>query len=299
MKGNITMLENIKIEDFTESRSNTVFTPIFKSARLWEMTQHTAKAFPNWTFVAKTENYSYDDEKDSATGAVIRNYYVKRVEVFNNGQKLGSMYIESWGKSSYIIDNERIKMMRERGSGIKSSNLDTIVKQMKKYFTDLTLPEKLSKHYDEARWAMDELVRDARYPLRTAIDNVMSIVKEVLTEKYEKVRPLFIQLGVDEKLISEIPDFAVTLEQRHTIEKAFEVEHTASVVFIEDDKYVFVRHNRKDKPIIRSTDDIQADVKQTIGMLKLMENGGFIPDRGYKVKENLFVVMDDLGELND
>lgn len=293
------MLQNIKIEEYTESRSNTVYTPIFKSARLWEMTQHVAKAFPNWTFVGKTENYSYDDERNSATGAVTRNYYVKRVEVLNNGQKLGTMYIESWGKSSYVIDNERIKMMRERGSGIKSSNLDTIVKQMKKYFTDLTLPEKLAKHYDEARWAIDEFVREAHYPLRNTIDNVMGRVKEVLTEKYEEVKPLFIQLGVNEKILNEIPDFALALQQRQKLDKAFDTNHTASVVFIEDDKYVFVRHNRKDKPVVRGTDDIRADVKQTIGMLKLMEDGGFIPDRGYKIKENLFIVMDDLGELND
>jgi hypothetical protein len=221
-----------------------------------------------------------------------------------NGDYLGEMYIQSWGATPYVIDNERIRMMREKGSGVKSAEIGKIIKQMKKYFTDLTLPEKISKHFSKGEWAVDSVHRSRHRVVRNAVESIGGYVEHALRSDFDRVNPiLFMMLPEDKRdLMAKIPDALVAEQEIMDLSKAYSREdypRRASFVMIEDGKYFFVRREDKKNIVVRTSEELSPSVRQAIGMLKLLpddveEEDAFIPNMGVRVGKDLFVVYDDL-----
>ena len=124
------MLENIEIKPFVASKGE-VFIPEIRNTRLFEFVEAAAKEFPEWKFVSYTNEYNYENIMvDENTKMYTKVYGVNNFDVFSNNQKLGTLSTISWGKTPYMINNERIRIMRERGEGIKSADIKKILKQI-------------------------------------------------------------------------------------------------------------------------------------------------------------------------
>lgn len=298
------MLENIEIKPFTDNKGE-VFIPEIKGTKLLEFVQAAAKEFPEWKFVSHTHEYNYENVMvDGNTKAYTKVYGVNQFDVFSNNQKLGSLCTVSWGKTPYMINNERIRIMRERGEGIKSADLKKILKQMRTYFTALTLPEKIGKAIGMAENNLDDLQRTAQYALRRSVeyvgDVVSSIVKDPAT--YRKAHALINEMGVSQDTLDNldsVPEKLTDMEQKSALMRAYRgakdgIDRRASFVMLEDSKYVFVRRDDRRNPVIRDTDSLHPDVKKALGLLKLMPDGAFLADMGMRVNENLYIVFDDL-----
>jgi hypothetical protein len=293
-------MSNISIEDYVDSKSSKT-TPELKEGKLKDMVTHVAREFPDWQFVGKSDHYSYDHHRDS-TGTPIKTHTVSSFEVRNNNSVLGSIFINQWGNSPYVIDNERISLKRERGSGMKSADLNKVVKNMKKYFTELTLPEKLTKSFNKAEGALSDIIRTRGYEYRRAYEAVGNGVEDLLKEPsvYAKVRPLLIEMGLNEKGIQgldNIPEYSQSYIDAKNLLSAYQHEFSerrASFVFIENSRYVFVRRDDRNNVVMREAEDIHPSVREALGLLKLMPEGAFLPNKGFKADDNVFIVFDDL-----
>ena len=297
------MLENIEIKPFTDNKGE-VFIPEIKGAKLLEFVQAAAKEFPEWKFVSNTHEYNYENVMvDENTKAYTKVYGVNEFVVFSNNQKLGSLCTVSWGKTPYMINNERIRIMRERGEGIKSADLKKILKQMRTYFTALTLPEKIGKAIGVAENNLDDMHRTAQYALRSSIeyvgDAVSMLIKDPAT--YRKAHALINEMGVSQDALSRldsVPEKLTDMEHKGALMRAYRGHSDdgkrASFVMLEDSRYVFVRRDDRRNPVVRDTDSLHPDVKKALGLLKLMPDGAFLADMGMRVNENLYIVYDDL-----
>ena len=298
------MLENIEIKPFTDNKGE-VFIPEIRSTRLFEFVEAAAKEFPEWKFVSYTNEYNYENIMvDENTKAYTKVYGVNTFDVFSNNQKLGSLCINSWSKTPYMINNERIRIMRERGEGIKSADIKKILKHMKQYFTALTLPEKIGKMIGQAENNLDDLQRTASYALRRSIeyvgDTVQDMVKDPAT--YRKAHALINEMGVSQETLNNldsVPEKLVDFQNKRALMNAYKGHDNddgkrASFVMLENSSYVFVRRDDRKNPVIRDTDSLHPDVKKALGLLKLMPDGAFLADMGMRVNENLYIVYDDL-----
>lgn len=299
-------MNNIIIKPYVDDKG-VQYETVIRSDALREYVNTVASAFPDWKFVGSAYRSDYLREKDE-NGVDKYIYYVKLFNVLGkNGDPLGDMYMQSWGSTPYVIDNERIRMLRERGSGMKSADIKKQIKNMKKYFTDLTLPEKISKHFNKGEWAVDGVHRQRARKVRRAVDTIGDYVQAQLKDDYDRVSPvLFMMLPEDKRdVMATIPEALEENEQALDLVLAYEkVEHPrrASFVMVENGKYYFVRKENKKDIHVREADDIRADVRQAIGMLKLLPDNleaedAYIPNKGVRVGKDLFVVYDDLDDL--
>jgi hypothetical protein len=293
-------MSNITVEDWNDTQGR-VYTPVLKDGELKNMVTHVAAEFPDWQFVGKADHYSYEHTKDS-TGGLVKTFSVTSYDVRSNNTTLGKLSTTSWGASRYVIDNERISLRRERGSGMKSADLKKVVKNMKKYFTELTLPEKLAKSFSKAEGALSDLIRSRGYEYRRAIETVGNAVEHQLKEphSYAKVYSLLVGMGLDDKAtvaLNNIPDYTQDYVNTEALRNAYQREDSqqrASFVFIENSKYVFVRRDKRDKAITREAENIHPSVRESLGLLKLMPDGAFLPNKGLRIDEKVFIVFDDL-----
>lgn len=290
----------ITVKDYTDDKGQ-VFTPVIRASKLREFLDAANKAFPTWTFVVEAGGGGFFRTKDE-DGNETTGYECRIIKVLTSkGEELGEMYTLAWSDTGYVIDNERIKMMRERGNGIKSGSLDKIIKQMKKYFTDLTLPEKLSRQFTNAEYHLEAVARDARHLSGRALSRVADAVRDLLTHDYAHTKEVLANAHLKDEAreyLDNIPALKEEVDQKSALVRGYngttEAGRRASFVLIDNGKYYFVRKDDKEHPVIRDTDELGADVRQSLGMLKLMENGAFIPNRGLKVNETTFFVFDDL-----
>ena len=296
-------MSNIIIKPYTD-KAGKQYKTIIRSERLQDYVKQSAKAFPDWKFVGEAGGSNYFRDKDEHGNEELI-FYVVKFDVLNkNGDYLGEMYIQSWGATPYVIDNERIRMLRERGSGIKSSEVGKIIKQMKKYFTDLTLPEKISKHFNKGDWAVDGVHRHRHRVLRTAVESIGNYVEHSLKSDYDRVNPALAMILPEDKrdLMAKIPSALAAEAEIVDLSKAYASEshsRRASFVMIEDGKYFFVRREDRKNIVVRTSEELSPSVRQAIGMLKLLpddvdEEDAFIPNMGVRVGKDLFVVYDDL-----
>lgn len=296
-------MSNIIIKPYEDSKG-VQYKTIIRNERLQDYVEQSAKAFPDWKFVGETGGSNYYRNKDEHGNEELIFYVVKFDVLGKNGDYLGEMYIQSWGATPYVIDNERIRMLRERGSGIKSSEVGKIIKQMKKYFTDLTLPEKISKHFTKGEWAVDGVHRHRHRAVRNAVESIGNYVEHSLKSDFDRVNPiLFMMLPEDKRdLMATIPSAMAAEAEIMDLSRAYANEshsRRASFVMIEDGKYFFVRREDKKNIIVRTSEELSPSVRQAIGMLKLLpddveEEDAFIPNMGVRVGKDLFVVYDDL-----
>lgn len=296
-------MSNIIIKPYTD-KNGVQYKTTIRNEKLKDYVEQSAKAFPDWKFVGEAGGSNYIRDKDEHGNEELIFYATKFDVLGKNGDYLGEMYIQSWGATPYVIDNERIRMMRERGSGMKSSEVGKIIKQMKKYFTDLTLPEKISKHFTKGEWAVDGVHRHRHRAVRNAVESIGNYVEHSLKSDFDRVNPiLFMMLPEDKRdLMATIPSAMAAEAEIMDLSRAYANEshsRRASFVMIEDGKYFFVRREDKKNIIVRTSEELSPSVRQAIGMLKLLpddveEEDAFIPNMGVRVGKDLFVVYDDL-----
>jgi hypothetical protein len=90
-----------------------------------------------------------------------------------------------------------------------------------------------------------------------------------------------------------------TLENFKELQEDFSIVESVMkqkclTVLIEDDKYIV---RRAHSPIHAMTSDqLSESMRRAIGMLKLVEDGQFVRDMGFRARQNLYLIVDTLTE---
>lgn len=209
--------------------------------------------------------------------------------VFDKGNSVGKVALDTRYHSlrgselCYKISNERISRSRERGSSTMTANIKHAVKTIESFFTPAPIRERLGE-------------------LRLA---GVSLIERTSSQAYREVRNYaedlnphihrYLRIHKDQFLQELDPEIAKTATQAFEAQdKAMELQGLEEkskellTVLIEGDKYV-VLHNGN--MCVFTQDGLLPDMRQRIGMLKLVEPGQVIPNIGVRVRVDAFMIL--------
>ncbi len=248
-----------------------------------------AQEFPTWKFeVSRVGSYSSSKEQF---------VYATRVMVFNErGVHNGRIELESYGYHSTDVEfyNERISRDAQRGNCKRTSKQDVALKLLRKWFTEPPLPERMETAQEEVA----SLLSNRAYVFKNNAKHTQNMALGLLREYViDNIDTLW---GITPEFQSHIkanPSF--TLEHFKVVMNDMDIAESVMrekclTVLIEDGKYIVRRGNSSVS--VMTSDQLSESMRRAIGMLKLVDDGQFVRDMGFRAKENLYYIVDTLTE---
>jgi hypothetical protein len=255
---------------------------MFAVGILGQVVVEAAIKYPMWTFTVSSigGNKNIND---------VNEYYPVRVRVVrSDGTEVGKLESDSSWRSNTIVElhNTRISRAMSRGTYLRTSKPDKAIKLIKKYFTDPTPTEMMEEVNELLYMNMNHRASEFRNVFsnnyRTYSSELMPFLIENIDEVFE--RNPHLSKSVDKvKLVDSLDNHNIANKIQHALpaEKL--------TVVLRDDKYVL---QRAGTPVmVKTSDQLPAELRTSIGMLKLVENGQFVRDVGYRLNPDKFMVI--------
>jgi ribosomal protein L31E len=233
------------------------------------------------------------------TMAVGGGSHVRRVNVYQDGERLGEIGFEYSGRSGgnvVYVENERISASRSRGGGKQfSSNNKRLLATVKKYFSRKTVGEKINealvncdKMLNSVAW--DNAMKENRLKLRVS-EHAVSFVTGVGRELYVQ----HLTTTGNPTVISAIDDLveAQKMSAASANIKDMFSKQQLTLVLLDNDKYIVKNSETTDT---FDADSLPQSLRRSLGMLKLVEKGQIVSNSGMRVEDNVFIVVQDKPE---
>ena len=242
----------------------------------------SAREFPTWTFKVVRLNIRALDAGQQ--------HYAIQIHVFNeHGKARGRIELANYNFYCQDVEfrNDRIRRSLQRGDCKRTSKGTVAIKIVRKWFTEPSLSEQM----EVAASKIQDLRTNKLHTFRNQKTHVESTVLTLVRDHI---------MANIESLWEEVPAlknnaYNLTLHKFKDIQDDYAIAHSVCngrglTVVIQDDKYVIQRGR---SPVeITTSDQLPEGVRRAIGMLKLVENGQFIRDMGFRAEENLYFVVE-------
>jgi len=240
-----------------------------------------ARMFPAWEFMV-TQVHT------EGLGAQ-RKVFPTWIKVSEKGVERGRIQLRhpwrSYGED-LMFENPRIHNAMQRVGHKVTTKPKVAVQIVKQFFTDPPITETIASvsrqvrsHANMQRTTFKSLT-DLEYlrlseMVRTYVDeNIVEIAKQVAEVNANFDVQSYVDLIEDAKISASVADAPA---------------NSALTVMIRDDKYVLHRSNM---PIYALTSEyLPEQVRMAIGLLKLVDDGQFVRDVGYRYKADQFLVI--------
>jgi hypothetical protein len=242
-----------------------------------------ARMFPSWQFVVTQIHMEGRDAN--------RKVYPTWITVSEKGVSRGRINIRHPWRSyaeDLVFENPRIHRAMERRGHKTTTKPKVAIQIVKQYFTDPPITEQIQEVARRTRveasqhTAMFNATRDLEYmKLVVAVqsyveENLLDIAKQVPAVNTNFNVPAYLNLVEDAKISASVVNAP---------------RNSALTVMLHDDKYVLHRSNM---PIYALTSEsLPEQVRTAVGLLKLVEDGQFVRDVGYRHKADQFLVVYD------
>jgi hypothetical protein len=277
-------LQNIKIVD--ETYRGKVYTPTV-NPMLANLLYKVATDHPQWEF---TNSHNRQFRNEDGTDRL----EAMRFDITQNKQDVGQIGIDGWGDSKkYWVSNERISINSSRGYGRKTQDLTKALKLIKKFFTELTIEEVMLKAYEKSERVVHNTRSTKHWALRHSLDMVRDEMIQYMADNWEEMKeklPSASTAGNFPKLYSE---HEIMMSMQDALKRG-----TACLVQTMNDTYTF-KYGDKEAVTSMTSEQLPNNVRLSIGMLKLLEPEQAIENMGFKITNELFVVMNPKGEQSE
>jgi hypothetical protein len=215
--------------------------------------------------------------------------YAIRVMVHNErGVCTGKIELSNFSYYCTNVEfhNERIHSNAQRGTYKHTSKQDVALKILKRWFTEPSLVEHIDKASEVLTYALSHKAHHIRTTLVQTESTILNLAREYLMSNINTLWDVIPELKNN--------GHNLTLEKFKDLQTDHEIAKTVNsssclTVVIHDGKYV-VRRGKG--PInVTTSDNLPEEVRRSLGMLKLVEDGQFIRDMGFRAKENLYYVV--------
>ena len=239
-----------------------------------------ARMFPAWEFMVT--------QVHTEGPGVQRKVYPTWIKVSEKGVERGRIQIRHpWRyNEDLMFENPRIHNAMQRVGRKTTTKPKVAVQVVKQYFTDPPITETIAM--------VSKQIKSDAYRQRTTFKSSRDLEYMRLSEL---VRPY-----IDEHLVEiakqvpevnanfNVPEYLEFVEDTKISASVADVpENSALTVMIRDDKYVLHRSNM---PIFALTSEyLPEQVRRAIGLLKLVDDGQFVRDVGYRHKADQFLVV--------
>lgn len=208
--------------------------------------------------------------------------------VWQGQDQLGTIGTETWGEHKYKITNKRIRAERERGAEYRTKDITKALKKVKATFHPKTTEELIKEMVSGTYGAVDRLSRTHRMAFNEVFRVGERFIKEFMYANLEQFQEF---IGDKTGAMDNYRQLMLNAKETGSFETLYENGTLATVTIFNDHYFI----GSKDNPVkeTKSREQVDPDVIRKVGMLKLLDDGGYVTDVGLKVKENVFVINYD------
>ena len=240
---------------------------------------------PHWKFVASRMG-----------GAVVgpdgtRGFAWGYVNIFENNEHIGEIdvaYAYRNGETilNYCYDNHRLSAKRQRGGWTKTSKLPKAVKEVVKSFR----PRDMTEHVNERMRAVGNLVSTIHTlkwrEFNAAFLNIQKQTPHFVMRYWDQLKPL-----IDEYGTTYSPDLPELYGKAKGTEHMLSDEKTLTII-VRGNEYIVVRTDGGDhKSTIMTSEELSAEVRGKLGMLKLSDVKHYVHNVGVRCAEDTYFIL--------
>jgi hypothetical protein len=268
-------LDNVTLEIHDDGKGNKVEAIV--DTYLAPLIEALALKNPEWKFEA-----TYTSRKLVDSGVI---YTVERMKVINKYEEIGQVGLDYTraGKRFYI-NNHRVENMRERGSGVKTTDLNKALRHVDKFFGLKDLEEKLEEAKNQAHNIISNVAREKYYYYQNIWRSLEEPARQFILENMEA----FTAATKDVNAVEKFPEALHEMDNANFVSELIH-KHKTYLVLIDGMNYsvAFGKHPSE----TMASEQLPTFIRQGVGMLKLVEVGNIITNIGLRVAENTFVVL--------
>lgn len=208
--------------------------------------------------------------------------------VLDKGNVVGKVGIDTryhrsrGSERCYKIYNERISRSRERGSSTLTTNIKHAVKVIESFFTPAPIRERMEDLFNVGRNNLSMEQRRVERDFRDQHQEVSPHIREYIeAHKEHMLQWLSPDIAAKVLVRYELHDKAVAMQQMA------KESNEMLTVLVEGDKYT-VLHNGNIS--VLQQDHLPQEMRQRLGMLKLVEFGEAIPSVGIRIRSDAFLI---------
>lgn len=272
-------LDNINLPKETDKNGIEVVGVI--DTYLEPLVEELAIKHPEWRFEPHHARKNYSKGINGAEFGID----VERVKVMDKYEELGQLGIDyTRSGKRFWISNHRVEAMRERGSGVKTTDIKKAIRHVDKFFGRKNLNEKLAEARDKARSVIDGIARDKYFKHQNVWGAIQDDARQYIAENIQA----FMAATNNSKKAELFPEAVQELEHANNVRNMTN-SHKSHLVFIEGMNYSVSLG--QSLPQIMTSEELPAFIRMGVGMLKLVEDGVLITNIGFRVDESTFVVL--------
>lgn len=260
-------------------RAATFLKDLTVDAFMWELIGRLAKARPNWKFVARH------------TMPPVHNT-VKRFTIYEGHEELGWVR-KSWSGTRgdhYEYDCRRMHDARQRGYATASKNVSKAFKDITKSFGAKTIMELLQDARGSAFTSAAAAVNRSVQEYTNYVSSLRSPALSFALENWEAFKQHAAAHGTNATVLDSFHEVeAMHIQAEKLSDSRKNGKHT--IVMLRGSDYIMQRDDGEVKVV--QSDDLTPHMKRALGMLKLAEDGTFIPGMGVRGKQNAFYILDE------
>lgn len=237
------------------------------------------KERPTWRYKSKQSFGPYGS-----------NPRVSELVIFDNDEELGKLWIEThWRDETirYFFDNFRLTQMSQRHMKTFSTKPDVAAKRIVKAFHLKTPKERAADAHKETHSVVNGISSEASWPFRRAKMRIEDRLFEYAVRNWSDIKQY---LGADDM---DFPALAEAYDETITLLDFFNNSGGVTVRIESNGAYLVSRRANDGFDAVTHTDATLSDhLRGALGLLKLVEDKGYISGVGARVNSNLYFVMD-------
>ena len=218
------------------------------------------------------------------------NHRVNELIIYDNDEELGKLWLENhWRDETlrYFFDNFRLTQQRQRHMKTFSTKPDVAAKRIVKAFHLKTPKERAADAHKEAHSVVNGIGSEASWPFRRAKMRIEDRLFEYAARNWSDIKQY---LGADDM---DFPALAEAYDETITLLDFFNNSGGATVRIESNGAYLVSRRANDGFDAVTYTDATLTDhLRGALGLLKLVEDKGYISGVGARVNTNLYFVMD-------
>lgn len=241
--------------------------------QLYEVIAPLLGTKPNWRFVATGCS--------SSSGMFVFNEF----KVYEESEYLGRFGVGYHGRNyKIIVNNERINAKRERGSGYKTEEASKALLAIRKHFYRLGQTERIAKVLDEAKGVLQRESSSKSYETRRALSHLFGHSDEFAKTNLQQYLTQFPQHTKHYEEFERAQEIEMVVD---SVKDAF--DKGESIVVVLDGAHYIVMHGNDSKTY--NNDTLPYDLREKVGLLKLVEEHQMISNIGCRVSADAFVLL--------
>jgi hypothetical protein len=241
------------------------------------------KERPTWRYKSKQSFGPYGS-----------NPRVSELVIFDNDEELGKLWIEThWRDETirYFFDNFRLTQMSQRHMKTFSTKPDVAAKRIVKAFHLKTPKERAADAYKDTQSVVSGIATETSWPFRRAKMRIEERLFEYAARNWSDIKQY---LGADDM---DFPALAEANEEAVALIGSYNDNNGVTVRIESNGAYLVSRRSNDGFDAVTHTDAALPDhLRGALGLLKLVEDKGYISGVGARVNSNLYFVMDKKAE---